>query len=55
MNPSTKTPPPQTLSPPHHTMAVARRLLFGTHIDDDIEAELQRDNLVYDSNKLQES
>lgn len=34
-------------------MAVARRLLFGTHIDDDIEAELQRDNLVYDSNKLQ--
>lgn len=34
-------------------MAVARRLLFGTHIDDDIEAELQRDNLVYDSNNLQ--
>ena len=34
-------------------MAVARRLLFGTHIDDDIEGEQQRDNLVYDSNKLQ--
>lgn len=34
-------------------MAVARRLLFGTHIDDDIEGEQQRDNLVYDSNNLQ--
>jgi len=34
-------------------MAVARRLLFGTHIDDDIEEEQQRDNLVYDWNNLQ--
>ena len=33
-------------------MAVARRLMFGTHFDPD-EAEKQRDNLVYDSNNLQ--
>ena len=33
-------------------MAVARRLMFGTHFDPD-EAEQQRDNLVYDSNNLQ--
>ena len=52
MNPSTKTLQPQTLSPPHHTMAVARRLMFGSHFDSD-EAEQQKDNLVYDSNNLQ--
>jgi len=31
---------------------VERRLLLGTHIDDDIEEKEQRDILVYDSNNL---